>query len=89
MPQRILRSACVGIAALAIAALVIGFVGFSLAVMATPSQDTGNEVGWDVLALIKGLPPWVWLFPVAIFAIGFGIGYRYFSKRDAKQTASI
>jgi len=88
MPRLILRATCVGIAAVVLSGAAIGFVGLSLAAMQTPSTpDTGHEVGWDLLALAGGLPLWVWLFPIAFFAIGFGIGYRYFSKRQDKHTA--
>ena len=88
MPKLILRAACVGVAAVVIAGAVIGFVGFSLAAMnPSNSPDTGQEVGWGLIPLASGLPLWVWLFPLAFFAIGFIIGYRYFSKRQNKQAA--
>jgi hypothetical protein len=69
---------------------VVGFVGFSLAAVSKPSNspDTGQEVGWDLVTLARGLPLWVWLFPLAFFAIGFDIGLRYFSKQEfGKKTA--
>jgi hypothetical protein len=87
MPKLILQSACVGFASVIVAAFVVGFIALSLSAMSTPSPDTGNEAGWDVLAVVKGVPLWVWLFPLAFFAIGFLIGFRYFSKRQAKQGA--
>ena len=87
MLKRIIQSTCVGIASVVLSAFVVGFVGFSLAAMSAPSNspDTGQEVGWDLVTLARGLPLWVWLFPLAFFAIGFSIGYLYFSKRQKQR----
>jgi hypothetical protein len=85
MPKLILRSACVGVAAVVIAGFIAGFVALSLAAMNTPSQSGGVEVGWDLVTTWHELSLRVLLIPLAVFAIGFGIGYRYFSKRAKTQ----
>jgi hypothetical protein len=87
MPKLILRATCVGIAAVAIAAFLAGFIALSLAAMNTPSQSGEFEVGWDLVPERSQLPLWAWLVPLGVFAIGFIIGYRYFSKRQDKQAA--
>jgi hypothetical protein len=88
MVRLILRSACVGVAAVAVAGFVGGFIALSLAAMSTPSQSGEQEVGWDLITSWHQAPLWVWLIPLAAFAIGFFIGYLYFSKREARQAAS-
>jgi hypothetical protein len=87
MLKRIIQSTCFGIASVVLSAFVIGFIGFSLAAISTPSSspDTGQEVGWDLVALARGLPSWVWLFPLGFFAVGFLIGYRYFLKPQERK----
>ena len=49
--------------------------------MSAPSQPGEPEVGWDLVIMAHQVPFWVWLIPLAFFAIGFLIGFRYFSKR--------
>lgn len=40
----------------------------------------GSEVGWDLVTLAHQ-PPRTWfIVPVVAFAIGFGLGFRSFSK---------
>jgi len=83
MAKLILRATCVGIATLVLAA----FIALSLAAMNTPSQFGEQEVGWDFTTGRPQLTLWAWLVLPAAFAIGFGIGYRYFSKRASKQAS--
>ena len=83
MLKLILRSACVGVAAVVIATFLAGFISLSLAAMNTPSESGGFEVGWDLVSFAHQTPLWVWLVPLG----AFGIGYRYFSKRQDKHTA--
>jgi hypothetical protein len=81
MLKIILRSVCAGVAAVALGTFIVGFIALSLAAMSTPSQPGEAEVGWDLITFAHQWPLWVWLFPLAFFAIGFLIGFRYFSKR--------
>jgi hypothetical protein len=87
MGRLILRSLCVGIASVALAGCVSGFIALSLwsfnSSAAPPSG--GQEVGWDLMVLARHGSPWIYIVPLALFAIGFLIGFRYFSKRQAIQ----
>jgi len=49
--------------------------------MSTPSQPGEPEVGWDLVVMAHQVPLWVWLILLAFFAVGFLIGFWYFSKR--------
>ena len=78
----ILRSICVGIASVVITAIAGGFiaaiVAISIGLLRQPPG--GGEVGWDLVTMAHNLPAiWI-LLPLGIFAIGFLLGFRYFSK---------
>ena len=55
---------------------------------AVPGVQAGEgEVGWDVITLFHSVGRGVtagWF--LAAFAIGFLLGFRYFSKRSSPQT---
>ncbi len=79
----ILRSTCVGIATTVAVCCIATFVWLAIAMHSVAKHaaaEGGGEVGWDVVSLWHNTPPAVLLFPVLVFAIGFLIGLRYFSK---------
>jgi ABC-type Fe3+ transport system permease subunit len=76
MGKLILRSFGIGVAGIALAGFVGGFIALSL------------YFGLDLMALARNYFPWIYVVPLAVFAIGFLIGFRYFSKRQARQEAS-
>jgi hypothetical protein len=45
-------------------------------------------VGIASIALARNDSPWIYVIPLAVFATGFLIGFRYFSKRQARQEVS-
>ena len=45
-------------------------------------------VGIASIALARNDSPWIYVVPLAVFATGFLIGFRYFSKRQARQEVS-
>jgi len=74
----ILRSTCVGMTGAvvtSVASLII--IGISAAIL-HPSPEA-PEVGWDVVINLHDYPAFG-LIPLCGFAIGFALGYRYFSK---------
>src|SRR5690348_11949535 len=82
----IFRSACCGIAA-AIAALFVWMWGYMVVTAATlmRSHPSGSvEVGWDLVTLAHNTPFRVAVVAVVGFAVGFGLGFRSFS-RPARQ----
>jgi uncharacterized membrane protein len=87
MAKLILRSLAVGIASVALAGFVGGFVVLSLSFFnsSAASQSGEQEVGWDLLAFGRSFSPWIYIVPLAVFGTGFLIGFRYFSKRQARH----
>lgn len=84
----VLRSVCVGIAALVAAALLGIFIGLPVAfyfLSRTAAPEGGGEVGWDLVSLTHNLPANSILVPLVIFAVGFLFGFRYFSKSLAHK----
>jgi hypothetical protein len=83
----ILRSVCCGIAALVAAVFLSGFVvlfvGSYFAWKNAPPG--GGEFGWDVVSLAHDTPSSWLLLPLLVFAIGFFIGFRHFSKSSATK----
>lgn len=80
----ILRSACVGIAALVAAA----FVGLPITAYFLTKNATNNgdaAVGWDLVTLAHNLSPSAILLPLLVFTVGFFFGFRYFSKSLARK----
>ncbi|MFZ0522668.1 MAG: hypothetical protein WAN14_18155 [Candidatus Acidiferrales bacterium] len=83
----ILRSVCCGIVALA-AVIFLGivaliFVGFYLA-LKNPHPG-GGVVGWDVVSIFHNTFGTILLLPLLIFAVGFLLGFRHFSKSLASK----
>jgi len=79
----IISSICAGIAAVFMAAGLCVFEGLPIAtyfVSRNAPSGQGGEVGWDVASIthsygVKAIWP-----PLMIFALGFFLGFRYFSK---------
>jgi hypothetical protein len=86
----ILRSFAVGIASVALAGFVGGFIALSLSRFnsSASSQAGDQQVGWDLIVFARNDWPWIYVLPLAVFAIGFLIGFRYFSRRQARQEVS-
>jgi hypothetical protein len=75
----IVRSSCVGIAAAVVTSVAgLFIIGISAAIL-HPSPSEAPEVGWDVVVNLHDYPAFG-LIPLCGFAIGFALGYRYFSK---------
>jgi hypothetical protein len=87
MGRLILRSVCVGIASVALAGFVGAFIALSLLFFnsSATAQSGDQEVGWDLVTVARDFSPWSFIVPLAVFAIGFLIGLRYFSKRQTRQ----
>jgi hypothetical protein len=91
MFKLILRSTCVGIASIALAAYASAVIAIAFAVVESwrsPQQPSDPEVGWDLVAMWHSSPAVTNLVAVvaaAAFAIGFLIGFRYFSN-EARHT---
>jgi hypothetical protein len=90
MAKLILRSFCVGIASVALAGFIGGFIALSLLFFnsSATSQSGDQDVGWDLVTVVPDVSPWSYIVPLVLFAIGFLVGFRYFSKRQARQEAS-
>jgi hypothetical protein len=85
MATLVLRSVCVGVACVALTAFIGGFMALSLLFMNSSAQPGGDEAGSRAMLIVHyHLVPIV-VIPSVIFAIGFLAGYRYFSKRQARQ----
>lgn len=76
----IIRSACVGIAAVVVS-FVVGLPLVAYLASRGVQSNEGAEVGWDFVVSAHDWPVTFTLTPVAVFAIGFFIGFRYFSRR--------
>ncbi|MFZ3199722.1 MAG: hypothetical protein ACLQMT_10890 [Candidatus Acidiferrales bacterium] len=86
MSALILRSICVGIASVVITAIAGGFIAVIVAIsIGLLRQSSGGaEVGWDLVTMAHNLPTiWI-LLPLGVFAIGFLLGFRYFSKTNVR-----
>jgi hypothetical protein len=77
-----LRSFCVGIAAVVLAAFVSPPV-YLFYLSKDVSTSGGGEVGWDLLTIYHNAWLRLWLIALLIFAVGFLFGFRYFSKHLA------
>jgi hypothetical protein len=82
----ILRSTCVGVATMIVALFVRGFIALVIAMHSTPKAqavdgEVGGEVGWDLVTLVRNLPPRWLLLPAVTFAAGFLFGFWYFSRQ--------
>jgi hypothetical protein len=78
----ILRSICVGIAFVVGAIAISVFVGLPLAMyfLSRNAPAGGGEIGWDLVTMFRNSPMSAPLVPMAIFAVGFLVGFRYFSR---------
>jgi hypothetical protein len=73
------RSACVGIAA-AVAGLFVSLPILGYFSFRTVTSTGDVEAGWDLVALASARPVAFVVVPLVPFAVGFAIGFRYFSK---------
>jgi hypothetical protein len=87
----ILRSFCCGVAGAVASVPVYCVALICWALRNTPpaprGETGGGEVGWDLLTMFHNVGSGVvagWF--LAAFAIGFALGFRYFSKRNSPQT---
>jgi hypothetical protein len=85
MTPLVLRSVSVGIASVALAAFIGGFIALSLLFMNPSAQPGGDEAGSGMMLIVHYHLVPIIVIPLVIFAIGFLAGYRYFSKRQARQ----
>jgi uncharacterized membrane protein len=83
----ILRSVCCGIAALVMAAFSGTFIALWVGsyFAAKNVRPGGGEVGWDLVSLYHNTASSWLLLPLLVFAIGFFIGFRHFSKSLATK----
>jgi uncharacterized membrane protein len=85
----LLRSACCGVAGavLSVPAYIVAiFVYVSRHTPPLPPEMAGKgEVGWDVLTMVHNGPVAFSVWLLAAFAIGFLLGFRYFSKRASPE----
>lgn len=83
----ILRSVWVGIAFAVVAVFLSLFVGL-IVPLNTVSTNTipggGGEMTWDLVSIAHDYPTTALLLPLIAFAIGYFIGFRYFSRSLAK-----
>ncbi len=88
MFKLILRSTCVGIASIVLAAFAAPFIALAYVVVYSwrnPQQSGELEIGWDLITLRHNHPLPVVVIPLAVFVVGFFIGFRYFSKTPTQQ----
>ena len=86
----IMRSICAGIAALFLAFGLGIFVGLPIASYflsrsSPPGSSGGAQVGWDLVTMAHNSPIGAVLIPLLVFAIGFYLGFRHFSRSLAKN----
>jgi len=75
----VIRSVCVGIAAIVMAVAML-----------RPSPAGAPEVGWDLVVNLHdhpGLTIGIMLAALLVFMIGFVIGWRYFSRAEGSSGA--
>ena len=89
----LIRSVCVGIAAIVFAAVGGAFIGWAVAIaiaMLKPSPANSPEVGWDLVTMMHehpGLATDLMLAALVVFIFGFVFGWRYFSRAEAARGA--
>lgn len=83
----VLRSFCCGVAAAVVSVPLFFFTMICWASRNMPpvpgGATGGGEVGWDLITMVRNghLAIGAWL--LVAFAIGFFLGFRYFSKRSS------
>ena len=86
----VLRSFCCGVAGavLSVPAYIVAIVLYvSWHMPPLPPELAGQgEVGWDLLTMVHNAPVTIGIWLLAPFAIGFALGFRYFSKKTSPQT---
>jgi hypothetical protein len=89
MTMIVLRSFCCGVAAAVVSVPLFFFTMIWWAMRNLPpapgGETGGGEVGWDLITIGRSghLAIGAWL--LVAFAIGFSLGFRYFSKRSFPQ----
>lgn len=78
----ILRSACVGIASAVVISIASLWIFAISSAILHPSPAEGPEVGWDLIGTWHSFSSAWLLVPFGGFALGFAIGYRYFTKQS-------
>jgi hypothetical protein len=79
----VLRSACVGIAAVIVSAVLGVFVGGFILARNAPMGQV--EVGWDLVSMAHNTSPDFLLLPLLIFAIAFALAFRSFSRSPSRN----
>lgn len=51
-----------------------------LVIRAIPKSENGVEVGWDLVTMVHNLSLRQLLIPSVLFAAGFVLGFKYFSR---------
>ncbi|HXZ12616.1 MAG TPA: hypothetical protein VEG64_09505 [Candidatus Sulfotelmatobacter sp.] len=84
----ILRSVCVGVATMVLGFPVVVIFGLFIATQYLTRNEpsvNGGEIGWDLVTLAHNYPAASILLPLALFMVGFLLGYRVFSRSLAKK----
>jgi hypothetical protein len=86
----VLRGFCCGVAAVVVSVPLFFFTMIWWTWHNTPpvpgGATGGGEVGVDVLSLVHNGPGVMAVWFLAVFAIGFLLGFRHFLKRSSPQT---
>ncbi len=91
MSTVVLRRVCVGIAALALAAIFGAFVVLPVALYFISKSVAPNgegEVGWDLVSMAHNQPgalKLIALVALLIFAAGSYFGFRRFSEKSTRK----
>jgi len=83
----VLRSVCCGVAG-----AVLSLPAYMAAILLYVSRHTPplppgvtGEVGWDLISIVHNGPVAVSVWLLAAFAVGFLVGFRYFSRKTFPQ----
>ena len=85
MAKLIFRSICVGIASVALAAFVGGFIALSLFAMNTSPSTSDQQTGYDSFFITRNDLMLAIGVLLVVFAAGFALGFRFFSKLRQRQ----
>ncbi len=64
---------------------IMVWVSIAMHSAAKNARSGGGEVGWDLVSLYHNTPSSWLLLPLLVFAVGFFIGFRHFSKSLATK----